>query len=263
MVKTEVGLHNLTCEEIREVASELEAIGVLDDSLIYALASFVIINTLGFEFFAKECTTFRKPQNFFEEKNGVKTIYLAHMLWSLKNSSGFANSLNKNDLLNFESVFYELTAASWFLKESESIEFVMPIGVKGRDFDILAKGYHGPNSLNVEVKSKRRSFSSGKQLRNYLSEYRKQLPANEKGAIFCKILIDESSISESAMISETQHFLQNTERVSFVTYCWDATHSDSAVILSTFSVGSFGLAYPFLCQSEALVITPSFMSCLL
>ena len=221
------------------------------------------MNTLGDEFWAKECTSFRKPQNFFEEKNGVRTVYLAHMLWSLKNSPGFADFLNKNDLLNFESIFYELTAASWFLEESEGIKFVMPIGVKGRDFDILAKGYHGPNALNVEVKSKRRSFSSKKQLRNYLSAYRKQLPANEKGAIFCKILIDESSISQSAVISETQHFLQSTERVSFVTYCWDATHSDSAVALSTFSVGAFGLAYPFLCQSEAVLLTPSYMSCLL
>jgi hypothetical protein len=60
----------------------------------------------------------------------MRIVHLAHALWCLKESVGFRNSLKKNDWRNFESTYYEAVAAYLFLKESLSVEFVIPSQVR-------------------------------------------------------------------------------------------------------------------------------------
>jgi len=81
------GLHNLTREIMREQIEDLSKIG-LSHALELGLAQSVIINTLGSEFWAKECTTFGSKQTFFSEKSDVRIIHLAHMLWELRGGVG-------------------------------------------------------------------------------------------------------------------------------------------------------------------------------
>ena len=75
-------------------------------------------------------------QSFFENKNDVRIVHLAEMLWRLKKSAGFQEFLSKNNKNDFESTYYECVSAHWFFKSSASIEFIIPSQNRGSDFDI-------------------------------------------------------------------------------------------------------------------------------
>lgn len=60
------GIHNLRPEIFYEVIEDLREIGIdLSSGLELALAQTVIVNTLGGDFWVKECTTFGEKQDFF------------------------------------------------------------------------------------------------------------------------------------------------------------------------------------------------------
>ncbi|MBE9256121.1 hypothetical protein [Dolichospermum sp. LEGE 00246] len=91
-------IHNLCPEIFHEQIEDLRKIGIdLSSGLELALAQSVIVNTLGGDFWAKECTTFGRRQDFFANKGDVRIIHLAHMLWSLKDQEGFAEFLKNKD----------------------------------------------------------------------------------------------------------------------------------------------------------------------
>lgn len=188
MKKRTPGIHNLCPEIFYEEIEDLREIGIdFSTGLELALAQSVIINTFGGNFWAKECTTFGQRQDFFANKGDARIIHLAHMLWFLKDQEGFSEFLKNKDKSNFESAYYELTAAHLFLKNSRSIRFVIESGVKGADFDIEVKDFFLYGSLNVEVKAKQINFSTEHQIINKFKKTRSQLPKDENGVIFCKI----------------------------------------------------------------------------
>lgn len=211
------------CPEIfHEQIEDLRKIGIdLYSGLELALAQSVIINTLGGYFWAKECTTFGHRQDFFANKSDVRIIHLAHMLWSLKDQEGFAEFLRNKDTNNFESTYYELTAAYWFLKSSKSVRLVVESGVKGADFDIEVKEFFLYNSLNVEVKAKQIDFTTEQQIINKFKKTRSQLPQDGNGVIFCKVNLS-GLLTQKELIQAAQIFLKSTKRIAFIVYCWDS-----------------------------------------
>jgi hypothetical protein len=216
------GIHNLCPEIFHEQIEDLRKIGIdLYSGLELALAQSVIINTLGGYFWAKECTTFGHRQDFFANKSDVRIIHLAHMLWSLKDQEGFAEFLRNKDTNNFESTYYELTAAYWFLKSSKSVRLVVESGVKGADFDIEVKEFFLYNSLNVEVKAKQIDFTTEQQFINKFKKTRSQLPQDGNGVIFCKVNLS-GLLTQKELIQAAQIFLKSTKRIAFIVYCWDS-----------------------------------------
>ncbi|MCZ8117871.1 MAG: hypothetical protein O9295_07350 [Microcystis sp. LE18-22.4A] len=216
------GIHNLCPEIFHEQIEDLRKIGIdLYSGLELALAQSVIINTLGRYFWAKECTTFGHRQDFFANKSDVRIIHLAHMLWSLKDQEGFAEFLRNKDTNNFESTYYELTAAYWFLKSSKSVRLVVESGVKGADFDIEVKEFFLYNSLNVEVKAKQIDFTTEQQIINKFKKTRSQLPQDGNGVIFCKVNLS-GLLTQKELIQAAQIFLKSTKRIAFIVYCWDS-----------------------------------------
>lgn len=216
------GIHNLCPEIFHEQIEDLRKIGIdLYSGLELALAQSVIINTLGGYFWAKECTTFGHRQDFFANKSDVRIIHLAHMLWSLKDQEGFAEFLRNKDTNNFESTYYELTAAYWFLKSSKSVRLVVESGVKGADFDIEVKEFFLYNSLNVEVKAKQIDFTTEQQIINKFKKTRSQLPQDGNGVIFCKVNLS-GLLTQKKLIQAAQIFLKSTNRIAFIVYCWDS-----------------------------------------
>ncbi|MFN9675306.1 MAG: hypothetical protein ACK552_23145 [Microcystis sp.] len=216
------GIHNLCPEIFHEQIEDLRKIGIdLYSGLELALAQSVIINTLGGYFWAKECTTFGHRQDFFANKSDVRIIHLAHMLWSLKDQEGFAEFLRNKDTNNFESTYYELTAAYWFLKSSKSVRLVVESGVKGADFDIEVKEFFLYNSLNVEVKAKQIDFTTEQQIINKFKKTRSQLPQDGNGVIFCKVNLS-GLLTQKELIQAAQIFLKSTKRIAFIVYCWDS-----------------------------------------
>ena len=241
MKQRQQGPENLTPEILREAISELYKLGIRDSEAIQlALAQIIIINSLGGQFWAKECTTFGSKQEFFIRKSDVRAIHLAHVIWCLKGSVGFHDFLKKNDQNNFESTYYEAVAAYLFLKHSCSVELVIPSQVRGEDFDLRIQGFRDYANLNVEVKARRNTFKSEKQALDFLKRHRSQLPRDMNGAIFCKIDTGNESIDQASLEAATKRFLNDTHRVKFVVYCWDAAPAQNAIALGYCAVGLDG-----------------------
>lgn len=239
------GPENLTRDVLQDSVRELRAIGICDYSAFQiALAQLIIINTLGGGFWAKECTTFGDKQAFFRTKGDVRVVHLANMLWCLKDSEGFLHFLSRNHKGNFESTYFECTAAHWFLKDSRSIELVVPKGRRGADFDIRVEQFRNSVDLNVEVKARSRMFLGPKQLKNFLNDHRDQLPPGESGAIFCKVSLEGGGISKDDLILATQQFLRGTTRVRFVVFCWDGAVQDKVISLQYIAVDVNGKMSP-------------------
>lgn len=252
------GIHNLSPEIFYEQIEDLRRIGLSSPEVLsLALAQSVIINTLGGDFWAKECTTFGKKQDFFASKGNVRIIHLAHMLWSLKNQEGFTEFVHNKYKDDFEGTYYEVTAAHWFSKNSKSIRFVVESGVKGSDFDIEVRDFSIYGSLNVEVKAKQTDFSTEKQIINKFKKTRSQLPRDGNGVIFCKINLSQS-ISQEELIQAAQRFLRSTNRISFIIYCWDEWNLiDEGIALAYKAVNQDGEMHSFFGETSMLV-KPSF-----
>jgi len=243
---------NLNVEILAEEIAGLNSIGIKEGSAItHALAGSIIINALGGNFWAKECTTFGEKQEFFRIKSDVKVVHLAHMLWLLKDIYGFEAFLEKNQLNEFESTYYECTAASWFVRSSAHVELVIPRQKRGSDFDVLVSEFNGTQKLNVEVKARRRHFDSAKQLKNFLNRHRSQLPPNENGAFFCKLAITHESIPQDELTSTTQKFLASTNRVGFVIYCWDCSPRENEIAHKYVAINECGDMGPIFEQNRA------------
>lgn len=259
MKQRQPGLENLTPEILQEEVSGLHEIGIRDPEAIQlALAQCIIINSLGGQFWAKECTTFGSKQEFFIQKSDVRVVHLAHVLWCLKECPGFNDFLKKNDQSNFESTYYEAVVAYLFLKESSSVELVIPSQVRGTDFDLRIQRFRDYAILNVEVKARRKTFKSEKQALDFLKRHRSQLPGDMNGAIFSKIETGSESIDKASLTSATKRFLNDTSRVKFVVYCWDASSAQSAIALGYYAVsldGDMGAIF----GSAARPIVPRFI----
>ncbi|HEY9699374.1 MAG TPA: hypothetical protein V6D10_19100 [Trichocoleus sp.] len=254
------GFENLKPEILKECVAELHNINIHDQEIIQlVLAQTIIVNTLGGDFWAKECTSFGDRQAFFAQKSDVRVIHLANTLWYLKDCLGFREFVAKNDNNSFEATYYEAVAAYWFLRESHSIQLVIPSQVRGQDFDIKVAGFKAREDLNVEVKARKNIFRTESQALDFLKSHRTQLPRDQKGIIFCKIETGQGTIDQNQLISATQKFLRDTNRVKFAVYCWDSLASDNAIAIACFSVNSDGLMEPIF--SEALQpLVPAFMS---
>lgn len=256
----ESGLHQLNAGVVREQVSELRNIGITDTpALQLALSHYVIINTLGGDFWAQECTTFGEQQEFFRTKRDVRKTHLAHMLWCIRDADGFSDFLRKNNTNEFESTYYEVFCAYLFHQQSSSIELIVPQGTKGADFDLRVSEFKCMGDLNVEVKARRAVFQTAKQLSNYLNKCRTQLPSSGPGVIFCKVEIRNDSISTDETIATTGAFLRNTDRVLFVVYCCDATTVDNAIALQCLAIDAAG-PMGELFEHSGATITPAFMN---
>lgn len=242
MKQRKPGLENLTEEIVHETIDDFRKIGLNSkESIELGLAQLIIINTLGGNFWAKECTTFGEKQIFFKNKSDVKIIHLAGMLWSLKDSVCFEEFLEKNNNNDFESTYYECVAAHWFLKNSSKIEFVIPISKKGSDFDIKIYNFYNYKILNLEVKARRESFQNEKSVDNFLKKLRTQLPSNGSGAVLCKLELSADSLGQEQLVASTKKFLCNTNRIDFVVYCWDVASLDNILAYNYFSINKDGI----------------------
>lgn len=253
------GLENLTVANLREWVADLGKCGIRDPNVVQlGLAQGIIGNTLGREFWAKECTSFGNKQPFFAKKSDVRVLHLAHALWCLRESRGFPEFLKKNDKNDFESTYFEAVAAYMFQKQSRDIELVIPSQVRGADFDIKVEGFCAHETLCVEVKARRSIFQTAPMALNFLKKLRTQLPQDEKGAVFCKIAIDEGAIGQEEIISVTRRFLSDTARISFIVYCWDMASIDNAIALAYLAIDRNGEMGP-LFGSSGQPVTPRFM----
>lgn len=154
--------------------------------------------------------------------NQNRIIRLGHMLYALRNISGFDHFVESIKRRDIEPAYFELTVANMLCEDGYNIRFVNESGIKTQDYDLLCS----VDDIQFCVESKSRRYSevfNTKILLNALKKAKGQLPKTKPGVIF--ILISDSWLhnkSAEAIVTEcVVNYLRTTERVNKVILIWD------------------------------------------
>jgi hypothetical protein len=198
----------------------------------YALATEVIILTLGPEWWKNNCTTTAmKPDEFLASSSDSENdrynhqdriVKLGHMLYALKECTGFEAFISSLKRRELAPTFFELWVANALYENIFAVEFVEAKGLKGSDYDLLIErnGTH----MNVEAKSRREGIILGEQtLRNTLAKARKQLPPSGPSLIFVSIPQEWTMVNgaERVIGDCIDAFFRNSARVNHIVLTWN------------------------------------------
>ncbi|MEL6064159.1 MULTISPECIES: hypothetical protein [unclassified Methylobacterium] len=248
-------MHNLTPAVMWETMQDLTRLGFAH-AVEIGLAHTVIINSLGGDFWANECTSFGDKQPLFAKKSDVIAIHLAHMIWKLKSAAGFESFIKRAKLKDFEGAYYELYTANLFAKVADHVDFVVPTNARGSDFDLKVYGFLEKPILNVEVKARNKTLKSPKRVIDFLKDAKSQLAKGEPGSIVFKVQIGPDSISQAELNETIARFIKSTSRVDFVTYVWDASKFQNSLWMSHQTVDGNGVTKNVFAKDSLIV--PSF-----
>ncbi len=196
----------------------------------YAMASEVILTTLGPEWWKKNFSPGHRPDEFLAASDSSedsrydhqdRVTRLGDMLFALKECKGydvFISSLKARDLA---PVFFELWVANSLQKNGFIPEFVEQSGRKGEDYDLI--GQKNGFAVSVEAKSRRAGvILSERTLRNTLETARRQLPSPGPGMIFISIPNEwtrEADV-EAVIGACVNSFFRNSGRVNNIVLIW-------------------------------------------
>lgn len=199
----------------------------------HMMAEQIIKVTLGADWYSKNCAqNSKRIEPFDQDLNDdemaleyhLNIVRLAHMIFLLRNSSGFEPLLLRLKSRDFEPVFFELHAASLLHQNGYAVNFISESGVKGCDYDfeVTVDGI----SVAVEVKARRaHPIRDCNTLLNALKTARKQVPS-DKPTLICVALATEHFVDKSGHHSESeieatlQAFLRSTSRVNGIIVFW-------------------------------------------
>lgn len=199
----------------------------------HVISQYIIDMTLGEEWFDSHCQLGKIRTAPFDQDIStdygaaefhLNVVRLAHMLFQLRNAQGYDEFVSSLMTRDFESVFFELHAASLLFQNSCDVQFVKNSGIKGQDYDLQLLVEKKP--VAVEVKSRRAApITDRKKLKNALSEARKQLPTDIPGIICISIsaefhLSPEFSHAELEIEAALSDFMKSTKRVNRVLVFW-------------------------------------------
>ncbi len=223
-------LRELSFEALSEQAEQIP--DDLKHITEHVLSSLIIMRALGRDFWSRElCTGGERTTDFFQTRSEIRSLYLADLIWRLREKPGFAHILHKNGDSSFESTFFELVAADMISTSSKGIEFVTPSGVKGADYDLRAYDFLGYAEVAAEFKCRRSVFHSPNNLRNFLRNVRPQLPKNGNGVVFCKIARSGHFGTQAEITNLVAQWIRSsTSRVQTVFLCWDPLESEQLAL---------------------------------
>jgi hypothetical protein len=194
----------------------------LPSACLQAFFAFEIIaKTFGIDFIKRE---------FLDDKNGLffRNIddpfffHLSDLIWTLKDCKGFPEFIERERTKSKESLYYELVCASWFLRISDTVEFIKPRGLKGQDYDLLAKNCMKLDNLSIEVKTRILSFSKKNSIKRYLKDAVKQLPKDEfsASAIMFRVSNLNNGISQYDLDKIISKIIKLSANISYIIYLW-------------------------------------------
>ena len=209
----------LTKEKLDETKLEFASKGYVMQW--YAMASEVILTTLGPEWWKTNCiSSANKPDEFlaFDEASEDtkfdhqdRIVKLGHMLFALRESEGFEAFIAALVTRDLAPTFFELWVANILKQNEYSVEFVEAGGKKGEDYDLIAR--KNGIALHVEAKSRRDGVVlEEKTLRNALGKARKQLPSSGPGSVFVSIPFEWTMDKDAEKVVGKciESFLDNT-----------------------------------------------------
>jgi hypothetical protein len=137
----------LTREDLEKTKQRFASLGYV--AQWYAMASEVILTTLGPEWWKNNCTTTAiKPDEFLafpdnseEDKfnRQDRIIELGHMLYALKECKGYETFISSLRTRDLAPTYFELWVANILYQNKYTVEFVLANGKKGEDYDLLAE----------------------------------------------------------------------------------------------------------------------------
>jgi hypothetical protein len=151
----------LTRESLEKTKQRFAASG--QDMQRYAMASEVVLTTLGPEWWKKNCTTTAdKPDKVlasldasedgrYNHQDGI--IKLGHMLYALKESRGFDAFTSFLKTCDLAPTFFELWAANILKENGFEVEFVETKGQKGEDYDVTANKLDITLSIEAKIEA--------------------------------------------------------------------------------------------------------------
>lgn len=142
-----------------------------------------------------------------------KIFRTGHYLYELRQIDNFSEMLNNLRKKEFESVFWELYSAHFFMKSGNKVEFVKQIGVKGRDFDLRVTNSQG-RIYNVECKNRESIKTTTNTVLNAIRKAQDQFPKDEFDNVV-HILVPELFIEQEVEL-DIPAFLISAERVKMV-----------------------------------------------
>jgi hypothetical protein len=195
----------------------------------FALASAVVRGFLGEKWLDRYVMPNRRRPGFLtmNETNGAsldmsayRIMDLAELLYNLQNVPGFDECIARMRNGDIEGTHAELDFGRMLYLHKIRFRYVIPSGLKGRDYDV---DVIYPNGLAVcgDAKCKVETTEFGtKTIDDTLEKARSQLPADRPGIVFVKLPPKWMEIPNFATISAAvaRDFLRTTKRVVSVKY---------------------------------------------
>ncbi len=219
----------LTKDDLRETKNRFAAGGY--ELQWYAMASEVILTTLGPDWWTTNCTLeSATPDPFLKVHDGSpdgryehqsRIVLLGHMLYAFGGSPGFEEFLRGLKSADLEAAFFELWVADALRANGFEIEFVARRGRRGDDYDLLARREGA--AIHVEAKSRREGLLlNPATLKNPLQSARKQLPSSGPGAVFVSIPGQWArEVNAARTVREcVDSFVRATGRINWVVLVW-------------------------------------------
>jgi hypothetical protein len=197
----------------------------------YAMASEVVLTTLGPEWWKNNCTSVSEdPDEFLRTDDQTeegrydhqdRIVKLGHMLYGLRAYKGFEAFITSLKTRALAPTFFELWVASILFINGYEIVFVEATGERGNDYDLTAS--RGGRELYIEAKSRRAGpILNETTLTNALTKARKQLPNSGPSIVFVEIPGEwtRNRNAETLVGHSVSSFFRNTSRVNGVVVCW-------------------------------------------
>ena len=216
---------------LRDAEKEFELQG--RDVQDYVMASSVILNTMGAEWWKKHALldtnraddffrTSSNPEVSAEECRQLRIIKLGHCLYALRRAAGFEDFVRALLTRDVEPAFFELWAASILQDFGFTVRFVIPTGTKRSDYDLVLER----DGVGICAEAKHRcpdEAPTGNALMNTLVKARRQLPEDEPGIVLLSIPSAWTWIEEfEAMVAESlEKFFRSSGRVNVVGLFWE------------------------------------------
>lgn len=197
----------------------------------YAMASEVILTTLGPEWWKKNCTSASSDPDEFLRTDDLteegrydhldRIVKLGHMLYAVRTCQGFIAFISSLQTRALAPTFFELWVANILFTNGYKVAFVATTGVRGSDYDLLAS--RNGHDLHIEAKSRRFGpILDEHTLTNALTKARKQLPPTGPGVVFVEIPVEWTMNNDAETIVGDciASFFRNTTRVNGVVLRW-------------------------------------------
>ena len=147
----------------------------------------------------------------------LRVISIAERLFAMRSLPSFNEICRRLSTRDLRATYFEIRAMGQFLNAGFDVEVRRETGIRGADFDFLAK--KGSISIAVEVTALDEKPFRELAIKNALGKKRSQLPSHIPSVIYClvptiwkAIRIDLDSHVETAATA----FMDGTERVNVV-----------------------------------------------